>query len=421
MGRDILTALDFWLLAQVREVTGEPPIRFLARSGAVAGPAGGSFLATVRFHNRNSLFRLILDPDTGFGDGYARGEITVEGDLVGALAATYRTMTLRQQRGWLSGLISAGLATLQPRGLGAAASNARHHYDRGEAFYSQWLDRQMVYTCAYYPVPSLTLEQAQIAKMDHVCRKLQLRAGELVVEAGCGWGALSLFMARHRDVKVRAFNVAGEQIRYARWRAREEGLQQRVEFIEDDYRNISGSYDAFVSVGMLEHVGPEHYAELGKVIRDSIGRRGRGLLHFIGRSHAEPLSTWIRERIFPAAYPPTVGESARVLECGDYAIMDVENLRPHYERTLMEWLTRFEAALPALREQEDEEFLRAWQLYLAGSIAGFRAGALQLFQVAFAGPDYPCLPWTREHLYSAPADITDNKHGSREPWMAAMS
>lgn len=421
MERFSLVTLDSWLLRQVLAVTGQPPIRFVAQSGAQALPDDGDYLATVRFHSRGTLLRLILDPDTGFGDGFSAGEITVDGDLVGALAATFRAMNLRQRRGWLSGVVSAGLAALQPRDVRASSRNARHHYDRGEDFYSHWLDRQMLYTCAYYPVPGLTLEQAQIAKMDHVCRKLQLRKGERVVEAGCGWGALALFMARHHGVEVKAFNVSREQVRYARRRAREEGLERNVEFIEDDYRNIRGCYDAFVSVGMLEHVGPEHYADLGRVIHHAIGRRGRGLLHFIGRSHAEPLSTWIRERIFPAAYPPTVGESARVLEYADYAILDVENLRPHYEKTLNEWLSRFEDAMPALRKVESEDFLRAWRLYLAGSVAGFRVGALQLFQVTFAGQDYLDIPWTREHLYTQRAIHLQTSTRSKEPWMAAMS
>ena len=135
----------------------------------------------------------------------------------------------------------------------------------------------------------MTLEEAQIAKMDHVCRKLQLAPGENVVEAGCGWGAFALHMARHYGVRVKAFNISHEQILYAKRRAREEGLDDQVEFIEDDYRNIAGRFDAFVSVGMLEHVGPAHYGEFGDIIHRSIGDEGRGLIHFIGRSYRDAL------------------------------------------------------------------------------------------------------------------------------------
>src|SRR5205823_5879052 len=142
-------------------------------------------------------------------------------------------------------------------------------------------DREMVYTCAYFPAPDSSLEDAQIAKMDLVCRKLELRAGERVVEAGCGWGSLALHMARHYGVSVRAFNLSTEQIAFARERADEDGLSDRVEFVEDDYRNMTGTYDVFVSVGMLEHVGTAHYPTLGCVIDRSLAPDGRGLLHFI--------------------------------------------------------------------------------------------------------------------------------------------
>src|SRR5208282_3355289 len=163
--------------------------------------------------------------------------------------------------------------------------------------------------------------------MEHVCRKVRLRPGETVVDAGCGWGALALYMAKHYGVTVKAFNISREQIQYARMQARNEGLAGRVEFIEDDYRTISGRFDAFVSVGMLEHVGREHYSELGRVIHRAIGDSGRGLIHFIGRNRPKPFSAWIRKRIFPGAYAPTLREAMEILEPHDYAVFDVENLR----------------------------------------------------------------------------------------------
>ncbi len=164
----------------------------------------------------------------------------------------------------------------------------------------------MVYTCAYFPNEEASLEEAQEAKFDLICRKLWLRPGETVVEAGCGWGSLAMYMAENYGVKVRAFNISHEQIRVAREVAKQKGLSSLVEFVEDDYRSITGRYDAFVSVGMLEHVGREHYAELGKVIQRTIGDQGRGLLHFIGRRRSLPFSVWIRRCIFPGAYAPTL-------------------------------------------------------------------------------------------------------------------
>jgi cyclopropane-fatty-acyl-phospholipid synthase len=237
--------------------------------------------------------------------------------------------------------------------------------------------------------------------MDYVCRKLDLKPGETVVEAGCGWGSLALHMARHYEVSVRAFNISREQVRYARQRAEDEGLADRVEFVEEDYRNIDERCDAFVSVGMLEHVGLRNYATLGAVIDRCLAPgRGRGLLHFIGRNRLRPLNAWIRKRIFPGAYPPTLRQvMEEILEPWSLSVLDVENLRLHYARTLRHWLHRFEGAADEVRQMFDEPFVRAWRLYLAGSEAAFATGWLQLFQVTFARPDKDDVPWTRADLY----------------------
>jgi cyclopropane-fatty-acyl-phospholipid synthase len=283
--------------------------------------------------------------------------------------------------------------------LAGSRDNIHHHYDIGNAFYALWLGNTMAYTCAYYPTPSTTLDEAQAAKMHHVSRKLRLSAGESVVEAGCGWGTLALHMARHYGVKVRAFNISHEQIVYARERAKREGLDSRVEYVEDDYRNISGQYDAFVSVGMLEHVGLVNYPTLGRIALQCLGSRGRGLIHSIGRNRPASLHPWIEKRIFPGAYPPSLGEMARIFEPWDLSILDVENLRLHYAQTLRHWFDLYEAASDRVRDMFDEKFVRMWRLYLAGSIAAFTTGTLQLFQVLFAPRDNNDIARTREHLY----------------------
>src|SRR5690606_22797116 len=233
-----------------------------------------------------------------------------------------------------------------------------HHYDLGNDFYALWLDPQLVYTCAYFPTPDASLEAAQRAKLEHVARKLRVRPGERIVEAGWGWGALALHLARHHGARVRAFNIAREQLEFARARARAEGLAGQVEFVEDDYRNVSQPCDAFVSVGMLEHVGPEHYRDLGRVIDRSIGAHGRAFLHFIGRHKRQPFSPWIERRIFPGAYAPTLAELAPALEPHALAVVDVENLRPHYARTPEHWPARLRAPRDGVRPRLDARFLR---------------------------------------------------------------
>jgi cyclopropane-fatty-acyl-phospholipid synthase len=339
---------------------------------------------------------MLLDPELGFAEGYSRGGIELEGPLVEFCEEVYRRRAGLPGGGWFSRAVSRYLDWTQRRSLRAAKRNIHHHYDRGNDFYRLWLDREMLYTCAFFPDEAATLEEAQLAKMERVARKLALEPGERVAEAGCGWGSFALYIARTRGCRVRAFNISEEQIAWARRRARELGLEHQVEFVLDDYRNITGRYDAFVSIGMLEHVGKDHYSELGEVIRRSIGDTGRGLLHFIGRTRPAPLSAWIRRRIFPGAYAPALSEVLPLLEDGNYRVADIENLRSHYARTLRCWRERFEAAWPQARTMFDEEFLRAWRLYLAGSEAAFRSGSLELYQVLFAGVRCTKRLWTRE-------------------------
>jgi cyclopropane-fatty-acyl-phospholipid synthase len=387
-----------WLLNRLYAAAGRPPVRMALKDGPEAGPEAPA-VADLIIRDRVTLARLVLNPELAFGEAYADGSVEVRGDLLALMDAVYGSMAARQKRAWYPRLASLWLRLMQGNSRLGSRHNIHHHYDLGNQFYELWLDRNLVYTCAYFPEPSATLEAAQIAKMDHVCRKVRLQAGEWVVEAGCGWGSLALHMAREYGVKVKAFNISHEQIVYARWRARQEGLDGRVEFIEEDYRNIHGHFDAFVSVGMLEHVGHEHYRELGRVIHRSIGDSGRGLLHFIGRNRPRPLNAWIRKRIFPGAYPPTLREVADIFEPWDFSILDVENLRLHYARTLEHWLGRFERSAQPVAAMFGERFVRMWRLYLAGSVAAFRTGTMQLFQVVFAGAQCKAIPWTRAYLY----------------------
>ncbi|MDP9114359.1 MAG: cyclopropane-fatty-acyl-phospholipid synthase family protein, partial [Acidobacteriota bacterium] len=338
--------------------------------------------------------------------------IEVEGNLAEALEVVYKSWPGGADSGWYQRLTSTWMDRLQSNSLAGSRNNIHRHYDLGNDFYRLWLDEQMVYTCAYFATPAATLEAAQEAKLDYVCRKLQLRPGERVVEAGCGWGALALHMARYYGVSVKAFNISRQQISFARRRAAESGLSDKIEFIEDDWRNISGTFDAFASVGMLEHVGVNNFAHFGDVIHRSIGESGRGLLHFIGKSHKGVFSRWIRKRIFPGAYAPTLNEAMHILEPHNYSVLDVENLRPHYARTLEYWLERFDKCSQQVAAMYDPWFERAWRLYLAGSIAAFRAGTLQLFQISFAGQARQPVTWTRAPLYTA---VKDSK------WTHAMS
>jgi cyclopropane-fatty-acyl-phospholipid synthase len=381
------TGVDRWLVGRLRQHLSAAPIQYELWDGFQLRSPAGPPVATVQFKSRSALLACLRNPDLNFGEGYMSGAIEVQGDLLAFLEVVYRA---------LDPSIPRGAKTTRSNDLRSAEHNVHHHYDLGNAFYRLWLDSAMVYTCAYFPTPEASLEQAQIAKMDLICRKLNLRSGDRVVEAGCGWGALALHMAEHYGVTVRAFNVSAEQIAYARERAARSGLSGRVEFIADDYRNVSGPFDVFVSIGMLEHVGRDHYPTLGEVIDRGLEKNGRGLLHFIGRNRPAPLNDWIRKRIFPGAYAPTLREVCEgVLEPRGFSVLDVENLRLHYAKTLEWWRRRFGAAESQVQAMFDETFVRAWRLYLAGSQAAFVTGVMQLFQVVFARSENNDVPWVR--------------------------
>ncbi|HEY6451208.1 MAG TPA: cyclopropane-fatty-acyl-phospholipid synthase family protein [Steroidobacteraceae bacterium] len=393
-------SLDARLVRRLLLILGNPPFEFvLSWTGERIGTPGAAPVAQLRIADRATLLSLLRNPRLQFGDAYSAGRIEVEGDLIQLLEIVYRSLPPDGSALSLARRVSGWLNRPNRNTLRGSRANIHRHYDLGNDFYSLWLGETMAYTCAYFPTAAASLEQAQVAKMDHVCRKLRLQAGDSVVEAGCGWGSLALHMASRYGARVRAFNISRQQLLYARERAREQGLADRVEFIEDDYRNISGRYDVFASVGMLEHVGRENYTELGRVARRSLNAEGRGLIHSIGRNRPAPLHPWIERRIFPGAYAPSLGELMQIFEPSNLSVLDVENIRLHYALTLRQWLASYEGAVGKVRTMFDEFFVRMWRLYLAGSIAAFETGTLQLFQVLFTTQENNRIPLTREFIY----------------------
>jgi cyclopropane-fatty-acyl-phospholipid synthase len=389
--------IDRWFATRLQRVVASAGVRLEMWDGSSPYQSAAPPVGTLVIHDRGTLIGLALNPDLQFGESYMAGRLEVRGPLEPVVEAltglSQPRLTLRHR-----------LALTLPNTLSASRRNVHTHYDLGNDFYRLWLDRHLVYTCAYYANEQMSLDEAQLAKLDLICRKLRLRPGERVVETGCGWGALALHMARHYGVHVRAFNISSEQLAFARDRAACEGLADRVEFIDDDYRNVSGRYDAFVSVGMLEHVGLHHLKTVADVLRRTIhSNGGRGLLHFIGRDVRCPLNAWIRRRIFPGGYTPTIAEVAtQTLEPAGMTIIDIENLRLHYARTLAHWSERFALARDRVRQMYGDEFQRAWELYLAGSQAAFATGWMQLFQIVFVPRGSAPPSWTRSDPYQQP-------------------
>ena len=400
MFRSQVTWLDRWLVRKMVDVVGSPPVRISLWDGLEVTPPCEDPVAVMVYCDRGALLKTILDPELHWGDLYCSGRVKFEGNMAEFMQEIYRGISGKDKISWMrKAVLWLGHRSVF-NSFDKAKENIHHHYDIGNDFYKLWLDKaEMQYTCAYYPFDNMTLEEAQVAKLHHICRKLNLKAGDTVVEAGCGWGGLARFMAKHYGVHVTAYNISREQVKFAREKAEEDGLSERVEYVLDDYRNIKGTFDVFVSVGMLEHVAKRDYLEFGKVVKRCLKPDGRGLIHSIGRIIAGPINAWIERRIFPGACPPTLTEMMQIFEPNDLVTYDVENLRLHYSKTLEAWAERFESHEAEITEMMDEEFVKAWGLYLYGSLAAFNVGELQLFQVVFGHVENNDTHWSRHYMY----------------------
>ncbi|MGD0656290.1 MAG: cyclopropane-fatty-acyl-phospholipid synthase family protein [Thermoguttaceae bacterium] len=394
------SAFERWLCRGLLKTLGDPPVSLVLWDGKEIKTSDQRPVARVIIGDRPTLRRLILDPEFQFSEAYSQGRLEVDGDLRVFLELIYRTrLQSPAARHPLKKIWSRLLHARRPNSVAASRENIYRHYDVGNDFYQLWLDPRMIYSCAYFAREDMTLAEAQLAKMDYVCRKLWLRPGETVVDVGGGWGGLALHMARHYGVAVKAFNISRQQNELARRRARAEGLDGRVEFIEDDYRNITGHFDALVSLGMLEHVGKRHYRDFGRMADRCLVPHGRGLIQTIAQSQPGETNPWIQRRIFPGGHAPTLREMTGIVEPFGFSVLDLENLRPHYARTLGHWLEQFEASADKVEKMFDAKFVRMWRLYLSGSWAAFTSGTLELFQFLFARPALNEVPKTRTHLY----------------------
>jgi len=299
-------ALDRWIVRQITHKLGDSPVRLYLWNEPEVVPRDGD--VAVRFMDSQALWQVLLNPELHFGDLYSAGRIQIRGDLLVVLQEAYRYTASSSAIGrWL-----ARGRRIAPD-LSESKRNIHHHYDIGNDFYTLWLDREALqYTCAYYAEPTMTIEQAQQAKMHHVCRKLQLAADQTIVEAGGGWGGFAIFMAKNYGAKVRSFNISKEQVAYARSWAAREGVLDRVEFVEDDYRNLTGTYDRFVSIGMLEHVGAGNYKELVDRQTHLPGRLSSNDSRNDGSLRAERLVR-ARRREHPLALREDAGRLARAL------------------------------------------------------------------------------------------------------------
>ena len=265
---------------------------------------------------------------------------------------------------------------------GEAQRNVAHHYDVGNEFYKLFLDENLLYSCAYFREPDETLEQAQRNKLRLLASKLCLKPGMKVLDIGCGWGDLALYLAKLEDVEVLGVTLSKEQQALATERAKAAGLENRVRFELRDYRDVDETFDRIVSVGMFEHVGVQHYDEFFKKLNALMPDDGIAVLHSIG--HMSPpgmASAWLRKYIFPGAYSPALSEVFEVVEQNSLWVTDLEFLRVHYATTLKHWCDRFEKNRDKVVAMYDERFARMWEFYLISCEMMFRTGSQLVFHM----------------------------------------
>lgn len=380
----------------------------LIRSGTLEleMPGGGRYrfgsgLPSVRWTitGPGSLRRILADPDFMLGETYMRGEWRAEpGQLAALLALLMRNAgELAQPVGRLRRL--AAMLLQQWNRVRASYHNVAHHYDLDEWLFRRFLDAQMYYSCAYFPVPGLDLEAAQRAKAEHIVAKLCLAPGMRVLDIGCGWGSLALHLAQHHDVSVTGLTLSARQLEVAQRTALERGFADRVNFVQQDYRQHSGQYDRIVSVGMFEHVGRLYYPTFFRRVAAGLRSGGVALLHTICRLGPPGVTNaWVRKYIFPGGYIPALSELADGVEHSALKMMDIELLRRHYAMTLQAWQTRFQHHRAEVAQRLGEGFCRMWEFYLAASEAAFETGGLAVAQVQLA-TEVDAVPLTRDYLY----------------------
>jgi cyclopropane-fatty-acyl-phospholipid synthase len=388
------------LLQQLSRSRPEPPFGLKLWDGSERRYGQGKPAFVLDLCTPEAAVDVVARGSLGFGEAYMTGRLDVQGDLQQLLAFESHPavrelhISALQKAKFMAGYLRARNSAKRSR------ENVRHHYDLGNDFYRLWLDESMTYSCAYWRDDCATLEEAQEAKHEHLCRKLQLEAGDRLVDIGCGWGGMLAYAARNYGVEGVGYTLSTEQCQWANERLRAEGLHPLVRVELKDYREAEGEFNKFVSIGMFEHVGKEFYSTFFEKTASLLTPEAIGVLHTIGKDVETQLDPWVTTYIFPGGYLPTVAQMAEPLGNAGLLLTDLENLRPHYGRTLDEWIARFEAHRDEVAARFGEEFVRMWRYYLNASAVGFKTGGTRLYQITFTKGINSGLPWTRECLYT---------------------
>jgi cyclopropane-fatty-acyl-phospholipid synthase len=367
----------------------------------------------VRLTDKGAAYHIARYPQVGAGEAYMDGRLVVESphdirDLV--LFFTWNARRLGdaplKAQGPLRRATQQVLARIDSfNPPGKAARNAKHTYNLTRRLYELFLDEDRQYTMAYYRDPANSLEQAQLDKKAHIAAKMHIKPGMTVLDIGCGWGGLALYLARHYGCEVLGVALAPDQIAFCKERAAAAGLAGRVKFALKDYRAVEGQFDRISSVGLLEHVGKPHYRQFFAQTHRLLKPDGVMFSHCCGRA-GPPGHTdaWTRKYIFPGGYIPALSELVTESERNGWQVMDVEAMRFHYSFTLEEWYRRTVMHRDEIVALYDERFYRMWQYYLAGAEQAFRHGSMVNWQLVYV-KDRAALPMTRDFMHEESARL----------------
>ena len=372
---------------------------------------------TVRFTDKATPLRLARMPRIGAGEAYMDGQLVVErGDILDLIrlvlggAPFEQGGKLRRKSAIRRAISSIGGRIDRINWSRRSKRNVAHHYDLSDRLYDLFLDTDRQYSCAYFTDPANSLERAQADKKAHIAAKLALKPGQTVLDIGCGWGGMALYLNRIADVDVLGITLSKEQLKVARRRAQEMGVSDRVRFELIDYRDVTGRFDRIVSIGMFEHVGPPHYRTFFRKCRDLLAEDGVMLLHTIGRmggpGTTDPFTS---KYIFPGGYIPALSETLSASETARLIASDIETLRLHYALTLQHWYDRTIARHATIEALYDARFFRMWQFYLAGALVSFEQGGMCNYQIQYIR-DRRALPITRDYMAAAEAGV--EHHGA---------
>jgi cyclopropane-fatty-acyl-phospholipid synthase len=384
----------------------------------ILGDGSGTPIA-ARFVSGRAQWSVLLDPELRLGEAYMNGTFVIEqGSIADLLALVMASDAWSTPPRWLRphSMIRYVWRRLQQfNPPGRSRKNVAHHYDLDSSLYSLFLDADRQYSCAYFESPDQSLDDAQLAKKRHLAAKLLVHPDHRVLDIGSGWGGLALYLAEMCGARVTGITLSAEQLELSRARAEERRLSPRAEFRLEDYRDVAGTFDRIVSVGMFEHVGVGFYEAYFRRCAELLAPDGVMLLHSIGRSEG-PATTnpFIAKFIFPGGYIPALSEVLPAIERCGLLVTDIEILRLHYAETLRAWRERFLAHRETVERIYDPRFCRMWEFYLAGAEMAFRRQAMMVMQIQLTKRQ-GVLPMTRDYIAGEEARLRGLERGQRPP------